>query len=72
MFTVFVCAKLTHCSVQISIMRIIVYLVVGLSGECRSCRKDNVHCRVREGRLRSPKKSGIPLDRRREVCGTFR
>ena len=31
-----------------------------------------IHCRVREGSVRSPEESSVALDRQREVCGTFR
>ena len=50
----FVYAKLTHCSVQISIRRIIVYFVVGLSGECGSRRKDTLSGREVCGVRKSP------------------
>ena len=33
---------------------------------------ERIHCRVRDGGLRSPKESGVALDRQREVCGMFR
>ena len=62
----FVCLKLTHCGVQISIRRISVYFVL----DCPA--NEGLVGRIGEGGLRSPEESGVALDRQREMCGKFR